>query len=229
MDRTTTSDGAALQRLRLLAALLAALALVAVGCGGSGEQKTTKPRGPTPAQLAAHRRQLALGAQVFAKHCGNCHTIAGKVAHPSFIESPIPNLDEVKPKAPYIRQRVETGGFDMPSLQGELSAAERSAVIAYVAEISGRNVAAGASTADQALGEQVFLGHCQRCHAIAGRAATGSPNYPGTNFNDVRPSVKLIMNQVRRGINEEMPSFRGTLTAAQIEAVAHYVNAAAGR
>lgn len=224
----TGTDRAALRRLPLAAALLAALALAATGCGGSGGTKT-KPRGPTPAQIAAHKRQLALGAQTFAKRCATCHTLGDRVAHPTFIESPIPNFNEVKPKLPYVRERIENGGFDMPTLKGEMSAAEADAVIAYVAEASGRNVDVGASSADQATGEQVFRSNCQVCHSIAGRVATGHPPFPGTNFNNVRPSVKLIMNQVRRGIREEMPSFAHKLTAAQIEAVAHYVNAVAGR
>jgi cbb3-type cytochrome c oxidase subunit III len=229
MQRRTMSQGTTPRR-RLLAgasiALLVLAAAVAVGCGGS---ETKRPRGPTPAQIAARRRQMALGAQTFAKKCALCHTLGGKVAHPTFIESPIPNLDEVKPQLAYVRQRIEEGGFDMPTLSGELTPAQARAVVAYVAEVAGRNVAIGAASADQAAGQQVFQAHCQSCHAIAGRAATGRPAYPGTDFDKVRPSVTLIEHQVRRGIREEMPSFRGKLTAAQIEAVAHYVNAVAGR
>lgn len=230
MDRMMRSDGTTLRRRWLVPALLAVLAFaaagVATGCGGSG---TKRPRGPTPAQIAAHRRLMALGAQAFAKKCALCHTLAGKVAHPTFVESPIPNLDEVKPKLAYVKKRIEEGGFDMPTLANELTAAQARAVIAYVTEVSGRNVAIGASTADQALGQQMFQAHCQSCHAIAGRRVTGTPPFPGTDFDNVRPSVKLIENQVRRGIRGEMPSFRGKLTDAQIEAVAHYVNAVAGR
>jgi cytochrome c6 len=230
MQRITMSDGTTPRRRRLALALVAVLALaataVAMGCGGSG---TKRPSGPTPAQIAARKREMTLGAQVFAKKCALCHTLAGKVAHPTFIESPIPNLDEVKPKLAYVRRRIEEGGFDMPTLSSELNASQARAVVAYVAEVAGRNVAVGASSADQASGQQVFQAHCQSCHAIAGRAATGTPAYPGTDFNNVRPSVKLIEHQVRRGIRDEMPSFRGKLTDAQLEAVARYVNAVAGR
>jgi cytochrome c6 len=230
MHAREMSGGTALRRRRPALALIAAVALaaatVAAGCGGSG---TKRPSGPSKAQIAAHNRQMALGARTFAKKCALCHTLAGKVAHPTFIESPIPNLDEVKPKLAYVRERIENGGFDMPTLANELTPAQADAVVAYVAETAGRNVAVGASSADQAAGQQVFAAHCQRCHSIAGRAATGRPGYPGTDFDKVRPSVKLIENQVRRGIRTEMPSFKGKLTDAQIEAVAHYVNAVAGQ
>jgi cbb3-type cytochrome c oxidase subunit III len=228
MDGTTKPDGATLRRLALAALL--ALATAAAGCGGSGSGAGAKTStGPSAAQRAAQARQMAAGAQVFAKKCALCHTLAGKVAHPSYEESPIPNLDEVKPKASYVRARATSGGFDMPSLQSELTAAQMTAVVAYVASASGRNVAVGSSSVDTASGEQLFRSHCQSCHAIAGRPATGHPAYPGTSFSEVRPSVRMIVNQVRRGIKEEMPSFRRKLTAAQIEAVAHYVNAVAGR
>ena len=228
MDRTRTLDAAALRRLTLAA--LVALVTAAAGCGGSGTSGHRKTStGPTPAQRAAQARQMTLGAQAFAARCALCHTLGGKVAHPSFIESPIPNLDEVKPKAAYVRARVTGGGFDMPSLEHELSPTQMDAVVAYVTAISGRNVAVGASSADVSSGEQVFRSHCQGCHAIAGRPSNGAPTYPGTDFDSVRPSVAMVLARIRRGIKDEMPSFRGKLTAAQMQAVAHYVNAVAGR
>ena len=83
---------------------------------------------------------MAAGRPVFAKHCASCHTIEGRVAHPTFIESPIPNLDEVRPRRKYIEERVESGGFDMASFSGELSEAEFAAVVAYVVGVAGSRV-----------------------------------------------------------------------------------------
>jgi mono/diheme cytochrome c family protein len=212
----------------LLACALAALA----GCGGSsGGAKTaqTATRAATATTTAVSPAAIAAGQKVFAAKCALCHTIAGKVAHPKFIESPIPNLDEVRPKPDYVRARVMNGGFDMPSIGGELSAAQLSAVVAYVASIAGRDIGASEGTGDVALGRTVFAGNCARCHALAGRAATGRPEFPGTDFEQVRPSEKMIVARVTKGIREEMPSFRKTLTPAQIHAVAAYVSANAGR
>jgi mono/diheme cytochrome c family protein len=217
--------------------LVLTLALAAAGVAGCGSDNS-KQKAATAAAAARARararqaRLVAAGRPVFVKHCALCHTIAGHVAHPTFIESPIPNLDDVKPEARYVGERVETGGFDMPSLGGELDASEKAAVIAYVAEVSGRDVVAtgGAETSLVAQGRAVFQEHCNRCHSIAGTRATNSPpaTYPGTDFDKVKPSRQLVMHQVMRGIKEEMPSFRGKLTAAQIRAVAVYVNATAG-
>jgi cbb3-type cytochrome c oxidase subunit III len=219
-------------RQRALAACLlaACTAMGAAGCGGGGSKSSSKPHTTTVARPAVDARLAPAGAQVFAKHCANCHSIGDRISHPSFVESPIPNFNEVKPKPDYIRARVEGGGIDMPTLTSELSPAQIKAVIAYVATASGRDIEAGRDpSASLSLGEQVFRANCQACHTIAGRPMTGRPPYPGTDMNAVRPSAELVMRLVRRGIPDEMPSFRRKLTDAQIRAVALYVTSTAGR
>lgn len=215
--------------------LIAALALAAAavsGCGGeSAREKAARAAAVARARAQARQvRLVAAGRPVFVKHCASCHTIEGHTAHPTFIESPIPNLDEVKPRVEYVGTRVETGGFDMPSIKQELKEGELEAVVAYVAEASGRNIVLPRVEASVlAQGEQVFRQNCQRCHGIAGRRRTSEPTFPGTEFNFVRPSERLVIHQVLSGIREEMPSFRGKLSSAQIHAVAAYVTATAGR
>jgi cbb3-type cytochrome c oxidase subunit III len=215
----------------LTTCLVAACAALGAGCGGSSRPAgSARAHTTTTARPAFAASQVALGERVFAKHCALCHTIGDRVAHPSFEESPIPNFNQVKPKPAYIRARVEGGGIDMPSITGELKPGQLEAVIAYVATAAGRDVEAGRDPgASASLGQQVFQGNCQGCHAIAGRPMNGRPHYPGTDFDNVRPSAALVMRQVRRGIPEEMPSFRRRLTAAQIRAVALYVTETAGR
>jgi mono/diheme cytochrome c family protein len=224
-------DRVVVGRQRMLAACLATAcaALVATGCGDSGDKKAgSKPR--TPPRPAVDARLAPAGQKVFARYCGNCHTIGDRISRPDFVESPIPNFNEVKPKPDYIRARVEGGGIDMPSLTGELSRAQIQQVIAYVYTASGRDVEAGKDpNASLSSGEQLFRANCQACHAIAGRPMTGRPPYPGTDMSAVRPSAELVMRLVRRGIPDEMPSFRGKLTDTQIRAVAAYVTSAAGR
>jgi cbb3-type cytochrome c oxidase subunit III len=209
--------------------LLLVLAL-AGGCGSdSSKRDDAAAAARARARAARQARLVAAGRSVFAKHCALCHTLEGRVAHPTFIESPIPNLDEVKPQADYIRDRVETGGFDMPGFQSELSPADFDAVVAYVAGVAGsRIVDPGASAQQLAMGEQVFRGNCQRCHAIGGRRATSRPTFPGTDFNRVKPSEQLVLRQILRGIGEAMPSFRGRLTREQLRAVAAYVTTTGG-
>jgi cbb3-type cytochrome c oxidase subunit III len=215
---------------RATACVLLLVLALAGGCGSdSSKRDDAAAAARARARAAQQARLMAAGRGVFGKKCALCHTIEGRTAHPTFIESPIPNLDEVKPQADYVHDRVERGGFDMPTISGELSPRQFDAVVAYVAGVAGSRVAdPGASAQQLAQGEQVFRGNCQRCHSIDGRRATSRPQFPGTDFNRVKPSAQLVMRQALRGIPEEMPSFRGRLTRAQLQAVAAYVTTTAG-
>jgi cbb3-type cytochrome c oxidase subunit III len=211
----------------LLLLLLALGTGVGAGCGSDAAKKREEARARAHARLIA--RRVAEGRRVFLKNCAACHTIEGRVAHPTFIESPIPNLDEVKPRVEYAMTRAENGGFDMPGFH-EIGEEKLLAVATYVNAVSGsriERVTAGAS--ELALGRSVFEAHCLRCHGIAGRQRTSEPTYPGTDFNRVKPSEHMVMERITRGILGEMPSFRGKLTSAQMEAVAAYVTETAGR
>lgn len=212
---------------RATACVLLLILACAGGCGSDNSKDEAAAR--SRAKAARHARLVAAGRPVFAGHCASCHTIEGRVAHPTFIESPIPNLDEVKPRAPYVEERARRGGFDMASFEGELSDTQIRAVAAYVAEVAGSKVVASDATSQQlAMGEQVFRQSCNRCHGIGGRRPTGRPSYPGTDFNVVKPSEQLVMTRILSGIPEEMPSFRGRLTREQLRAVAAYVTTTAG-
>jgi cbb3-type cytochrome c oxidase subunit III len=217
---------------RATACVLLLILALAAGCGSdsSKDDAAKAAAARARAQAARQARLVAAGRPVFLRHCASCHTIEGRTAHPTFIESPIPNLDHVKPEASYVHDRVETGGFDMPSFSSEMSSAQMDAVVAYVADVAGGRVVdtSARDQGDVTLGQQVFRENCQRCHSIAGRRATGRPDFPGTDFNRVKPSQQLVMRQVMSGIREEMPSFRGKLSPAQIRAVAVYVTATAG-
>jgi mono/diheme cytochrome c family protein len=216
--------------VRRATACVLLLVLALAGCGSdNSKDDAAAAAARARARAARQARLMAAGRGVFADRCASCHTIEGRVAHPTFIESPIPNLDEVKPRTDYVHDRVRVGGFDMASFESELSPAEMDAVVAYVAGVAGSRVTdPGASTEQLATGEQVFRDNCERCHAIDGRRMTGRPVYPGTDFNRVKPSERLVMQQALRGIPESMPSFRGRLTREQLQAVAAYVTTTAG-
>jgi mono/diheme cytochrome c family protein len=64
---------------------------------------------------------------------------------------------------------------------------------------------------------------CSVCHTLADAGATGKI---GPNLDEMRPSAEQVMRAVRQGIGA-MPAFEDTLSKAQIEAVARYVERAA--
>ena len=79
-----------------------------------------------------------------------------------------------------------------------------------------------------ALGRKVFLQvavpQCGVCHALADAGTTGTI---GAKLEELKPDAERVAKAVRDGVGV-MPSYRETLTAEQIEAVAYYVSRAAG-
>ena len=55
----------------------------------------------------------------------------------------------------------------------------------------------------------------------------GASGQVGPNLDDLKPSESKVVSQVNSG-GGAMPSFKGTLSEAQIKAVASYVSSAAG-
>ena len=75
-------------------------------------------------------------------------------------------------------------------------------------------------------GKQVFLSAgCASCHTLADAGATATV---GPNLDAASPSRERVVERVTNGAGV-MPSFRDRLSEAQIQAVAAYVSAAAGR
>ena len=96
----------------------------------SGEEPATTEAAPsTPAGDAT------AGEAVFASAgCGGCHTLeaagsSGKVG---------PNLDDAKPDAALVVERVTNGQGGMPSFKGQLSEAQIEAVAKFVADNAGK-------------------------------------------------------------------------------------------
>jgi uncharacterized membrane protein len=85
---------------------------------------------------------------------------------------------------------------------------------------------APATAGTVAAGKHVFLtAGCVACHTLADAKANATV---GPNLDEVKPPRDLVVERVTNG-RGAMPSFRGRLTKAQIEAVAAYVSTAAGR
>jgi mono/diheme cytochrome c family protein len=127
-----------MRRLALVLALLAlALAGVAGGCGGSEEVSPTPEtiEGTVPQETEeAVEGDADAGKAVFASAgCGSCHVLADADASGAVG----PNLDESKPSADLVVDRVTNGMGAMPPFKDQLSEEEIANVAAYVAQAAG--------------------------------------------------------------------------------------------
>jgi mono/diheme cytochrome c family protein len=74
-------------------------------------------------------------------------------------------------------------------------------------------------------GAEVFgSAGCANCHTLKAAGANGRV---GPNLDDLRPTAAKVRVQVTNG-GGGMPPFKGTLSAAQIRAVADYVAKSTG-
>jgi mono/diheme cytochrome c family protein len=84
----------------------------------------------------------------------------------------------------------------------------------------------GPSPAALAAGKKVFTtAGCSGCHTLMDAVATGKV---GPNLDQLKPTQARVVKQVTNG-GKIMPSFKSTLSAAQIQAVATYVSSVAGK
>lgn len=76
----------------------------------------------------------------------------------------------------------------------------------------------------KALFTQGAVPACAVCHTLKDAGAQGEV---GPNLDELKPDARRVATALRNGIGT-MPSFAGTLTEAQIAAVAAYVAKATG-
>ena len=105
--------------------------VVTVGSGDAGTGTAAADTGTGAAPAAG---DAAAGKAVFTANCGGCHTLAdagtsGAVG---------PNLDEAKPDADKVVERVTNGQGVMPAFKGTLSDADIANVAAYVSSVAGK-------------------------------------------------------------------------------------------
>ena len=81
---------------------------------------------------------------------------------------------------------------------------------------------ATASVEQMELGLEVFnnKAQCGMCHTLK---ATGSEGQIGINLDQLKPSMQQVVSAVTNGIGV-MPSFEGTLSSEEIEAVSYFVS-----
>jgi mono/diheme cytochrome c family protein len=217
------------------AACAAALTLALAGCGTGG--------------YTSEGSQGA-GKQLFTQACGRCHVLAD-----AGTAGPIgPNLDDAFAQAradgltadtftQIVRDQIyfpieftSTGAPGMPpvgktlpdceDVEGDAFCVEdqRQAandIAVYVGAVAGAGVTAEKPTD----GKSIFAATCGSCHTLADAGTSGTL---GPNLDESKPSKELAVDRVTNG-RGVMPSFRDSLDAAQIQAVADYVSSAAGK
>jgi cbb3-type cytochrome c oxidase subunit III len=193
-------------------ALLAlATALLAAGCGTGGISKAG---------------DASQGKQLFLSKCSGCHTLADAGSH----GTSGPNLDDAFAYSrkqgfkqvtieQVVRDQIELAVPPMP--QNLVKGADADAVASYVAMVAGKPVAAKNTTN----GKDIFTANCGSCHTLADAGTNGTV---GPNLDQLKPNLATAQRQVTNG-GGVMPAFKGTLTPAQITAVAKYVSSVAGR
>jgi len=191
-------------------ALLAlATALLAAGCGTGGISKA----GDT-----------SKGKDLFLAKCSGCHTLADAGSH----GSQGPNLDDAFSASrrqgfkqvtivQVVRDQIELAAPPMP--QNLVKGTDADAVASYVAMVAGKPVAAKNTTN----GKDIFTANCGSCHTLKDAGTNGTV---GPNLDQLKPAFAIVQHQVING-GGAMPAFKGTLTPAQITAVAKYVSSVA--
>ena len=212
---------------------LAAVALLAAGCGTGGVAK------------GAQRPDTNNGQQLFSQSCAACHTLqaAGAtgtigpnldnafaaVRKDGYPDSSIENvvLDQIRlgsgPIATYTTNKKFTPQTTMPAnlFKGQ----DAIDVAAYVASVAGVGGFAAAPGNVGTNGAAIFKANCSSCHTLAAAGATGTV---GPNLDQLKPAMAVVVHQVTNG-GAIMPAFKGKLSAAQIQAVAKYVSSSAGK
>ena len=89
----------------------------------------------------------------------------------------------------------------------------------------GSSSSGNGSGSASAQGKTVFTSNCKGCHTLKDAGATGSV---GPNLDSLQPDKATVVRQVDNG-GGPMPSFKGTLSTTQINAVATYVSSVAGK
>jgi mono/diheme cytochrome c family protein len=128
-----------------LATLLAVIGVAAAGCGGEEEAspspqtvsgKTTSTTTTSSSTTPVPAGNPAAGKAVFTgpAGCTGCHTLKDAGATGTVG----PNLDQAKPPASLVIDRVTNGKGVMPSFKGTLTSKQIADVAAYVSSVAGK-------------------------------------------------------------------------------------------
>jgi mono/diheme cytochrome c family protein len=122
--------------VRRRALILVAFGLLLAGCGGetvAPTPETVVGAVPTTAEV---KGDPTAGKQVFTTAgCKSCHTLKDAAATGTVG----PNLDQAKPPASLVVDRVTNGKGVMPSFSGQLTPKQIADVTAYVSSVAGKS------------------------------------------------------------------------------------------
>ncbi len=213
-----------------------AAALLAAGCGTGGVAS------------AGQQPDTQSGQKLFTASCGSCHTLsaAGTSAtigpnldnafaadvKQGYEQSAIENvvLDQIRLGSGEIATYTTNKKFTLqtPMPANILKGQDAVDVAAYVASVAGQGgySTSGSFASLGTNGAAIFKGAgCTGCHTLAAAGATGTV---GPNLDQAKPTLAVVVHRVTLG-GGVMPSFKGKLSDAQIQAVAKYVSSSAGK
>ena len=207
---------------------VALVALLATGCGNAGTGGLSTG-GDT-----------VRGEELFKQQCGSCHALAaagtagtiGPNLDDAFASVRAQGFDETSIQqlvAGQIKFPVTNPSSGAPGMPADLVTGDDvDNVAAYVASAAGKPGAAPPpppGDGQAADGKSIFTTNCGSCHTLADAGTTGTV---GPNLDQSKPSKSLAVDRVTSG-KGAMPPFKGTLSDAQIQAVADYVSSSAGK
>ena len=184
------------------------------------------------------------GKQLFNQKCASCHTLADAGSKGTIG----PNLDDAfssdkaqgfsqQTMADVVRGQIAYADPEGPMTPNLVRGAEADSVALYIAKCAG-NPTCGVTAATNAPpasggggqaaapdGKQIFKANCASCHTLKAAGATGNV---GPNLDAKKPTLAKVQHQVMVG-GGAMPPFKGTLSAAEITAVAKFVSSSAGK
>jgi mono/diheme cytochrome c family protein len=187
------------------------------------------------------------GKQLFNEKCASCHTLADAKSQGTVG----PNLDDAfssdkaqgfseQTMADVVRGQIAYADPEGPMTPNLVTGSDADSVALYIAKCAG-NPTCGVTAATNAPpstttkgggqaaapnGKQVFASAgCGSCHTLKAAGATGTV---GPNLDAAKPAESKVETQVTNG-GGVMPAFKGTLTPAQIKAVALFVSSNAGK
>jgi len=188
------------------------------------------------------------GKELFKQGCGSCHTLSdagttgtiGPNLDYAFLQSRKDGLGDetilqvVRDQMAYAVTTPSTGAPGMP--RNIFTGQDADDVATYVASVAGldasgqiidpANPPKPSSPGGATDGKTVFAtAGCTGCHTLKAAGSTGTV---GPNLDDAKPPKELVIDRVTNG-QGGMPSFKGQLSEAQIEAVATYVSENAGK